>query len=1638
MTTSTMQFADAPEAVAIIGMAGRFPGARNVAEFWENLVAGREMISRFTPAEMEAASAREAALMQERAYVPARGVIEGVESFDAAFFGILPNEAEVMDPQHRVFLECAWHALEDAGYDPETRGRSIGVFAGMSNNSFFAAHVLGHPEAIKRVGDDVTMMANEKDYLATRVSYKLNLRGPSINVATACSTSLVAVCQAAQSLLTFQCDMALAGGVSMKCPQKRGYLYREGFILSPDGHCRAFDARAQGTVFSNGVGVVVLKRLSEALADGDHIEAVIRGSAVNNDGSSKVSFAAPSVDGQAEAIALAHAIAGIDPSTIGYVETHGTGTALGDPIEIAGLTQAFRSGGATATGFCALGALKTNIGHLDAAAGVAGLIKTVLVLKNRLIPSILHFEQPNPQLRLEESPFFVNTTLREWRSDGVSRRAGVSSFGAGGTNAHIVLEEAPEMSPAPATRIPQLLVLSACSAAALETATQNFRDHLERYQHESLADAAYTLQVGRRAFKHRRVIVCGDRTETLKLLAQPDPKRVFSGKAERQLAGVAFLFPGQGAQYVNMGRALYHSETIFRNEVDECSEVLRPLLGEDLRAILYPPEDGVVIAQERITQTSITQPALFVIEYALARLWMSWGVRPAAMIGHSLGEYVAACLAGVFTRDDALCLLARRAHMMQDLPSGAMLAVRAALDDIADDLAPETSVAALNSPKLTVISGDHAAIAELEGRLTARQLAHKKLPTSHAFHSPMMEPMVSGFAEFVHTIPRHAPTRHWVSGLTGRLITDAEAIDPRYWAQQMRQPVRFMDGAGALMDPSLVLLEVGPGQALTSLARQHPERKPEQLVLTSLHPAQESTGDLESMLTSAGRMWAAGINIDWAAFHGKSKRRRISLPTYPFERKWYWLSPGSAADSPGSSEPVASSDTPLTIAAEPFPISSPVNDEAIMPDKIDEGPNRGRLQLLDEKLRTLFSELSGIAVAEVDSSATFLESGFDSLFLTQASMAIQKTFGAKIAFRDLLEDLVSLRAVAERLDQILPAEAFGAPRPVPSQIPAAAAMSISMVTPANVASGSVPSLGTLEQVLVQQLDLMRNQLEIIQRGVSTTAVGRPLVGPAAPQAAESVPAPNKPAPEATRSTAPASAAAAPAAHGPYRPIAKGPAGGMTLVQRKHLDTLIARYVCRTAESKRMTQVHRTHLADPRTVAGFRQIWKEMVYPIVVNRSAGSKLWDVDGNEYVDLVCGFGPILLGHNPDIVRDALQAQLHQGIETGPQTPLAGKVARLVCEMTGMERVAFCNTGSEAVMAAIRVARTVTGRDLIVMFSGAYHGIFDEVLVRAATVGGTVRAVPLAPGIPSNMAENILVLEYGNPAALDVIMARGRELAAVLVEPVQSRRPELQPRDFVKKLRALTEASGSALILDEVVCGFRSHPGGIQALWDVKADLATYGKVVGGGLPIGLVAGCARYMDALDGGMWGYGDDSFPEVGVTFFAGTFVRHPLALAAAQAVLTYLKSEGGDLQRRLNLRTTHLVETLTREATALSAPIRITHFSSWFCFNFPAELPYASLFYAYMRDRGIHMWEGRAGFITTAHTDADLDLVVRAFRETIIEMQAADFLPGGEEQPPVPGARKGRDPSGKKGWFVPDPKRTGKYLQVREEASTHD
>lgn len=882
--------------IAIVGMAGRFPSARNLTEFWQNLRDGKETITFFSDDELLAEGASHARLAQSN-YVKARAVLDDVELFDAAFFGITPREAEIIDPQQRIFLECAWETLENANCDPETYPGAIGLFAGVSADTYFLFNLYANSKVQDSVGQFQLLIGNHKDSLTTRVSYKLDLKGPSVVVQTACSTSLVAVHLACQSLLSGDCDMALAGGVSIAVPQICGYLYEEGGILSPDGHCRPFDERARGTICGNGVGIVALKKLDDALADGDFIHAVIKGTAINNDGRLKAGYTAPSENAQAKVIATAHGIAEVEPETITYVEAHGTATELGDPIEIAALTRAFRTR-TEKKGFCGIGSVKSNLGHLDSAAGVAGLIKTVLALKHKMIPPSLHFERPNPKIDFANSPFYVVNKLTEWKAGTTSRRAGVSSFGIGGTNAHVIVEEAPVVETSTQTRPAQLLLLAAQKHTALEAMTANLAAHLEQHPEINLADVAYSLKAGRKAFAYRRALVCRDLDGAIAALREPSPQIVQTGVHQGASRGVAFMFTGQGAQYVNMGADLYRHEPAFRKHVDHCSDLLVQHLGFDLRAVLYPDEENTPEAEAQITQTAITQPALFVIEYALAQLWMEWGIRPAAMIGHSIGEYVAACLAGVFSLEDSLRLVAARGRLMQSLPEGSMLAVPLAEKDVQPLLGEHLSLAAVNAPSLCVVSGPVDAVSLLETQLAARGLACQPVRTSHAFHSAMMEPILDAFTREVEKTKRRPPQIPYISNVTGKPIRVDEAVEPSYYARHLRQTVRFAGGVGELLKRhDWALLEVGPGRTLCGLLERHPDKVAEQAVLPSLRHPRETKSDTEFILETLGSLWLAGVPVDWRGFYAHEKRQHLQLPSYPFERKRFWILPDSKMTS---------------------------------------------------------------------------------------------------------------------------------------------------------------------------------------------------------------------------------------------------------------------------------------------------------------------------------------------------------------------------------------------------------------------------------------------------------------------------------------------------------------------------------------------------------------------------------------------------------------------------------------------------------------------------------------------------------------------------------------------------------------------
>jgi len=851
--------------VAVIGMACRFPGARNIAEFWQNLRGGVESISFFSDDELDTAVIDPVEL-RDPSYVKARGTLDDVESFDAPLFGFTPREAELTDPQHRVFLECAWVALEHGGYDPWRYPGSIGIFGGAGANTYLMFHLAS---AGCLVGSASTLQAfihNKNDHLTTRAAYKLNLRGPAVTVQTACSTSLVAISLAAQSLLNCQVDMALAGGCTIIVPQRTGYLYHERGIGSPDGHCRAFDADAKGTVGGNGAGVVLLKRHEDAVADGDTIYAVLRGIATNNDGAMRAGYTAPRAENQAEVIALAQALAGVDPDTITCIEAHGTGTPVGDPIEIEALTKAFRRG-TEKKGFCAIGSVKTNIGHLDTTAGVAGLIKTVLALQHRQIPPSLHFKTPNPQIDFANSPFYVNTTLREWRAMGAPRRAGVSSFGLGGTNAHAVLEEAPAPAPSGPARPRHLILLSGQTVSALETICRTLTEHLKQNPSLSLADVAYTLQVGRKELPHRRMVVCRDVPDAIAVLEALSPERVFTREQQPARRPLTFMFPGQGAQFPRMGAEIYRSEPVFREHVDRCCDLLAPQLGLDLRTILYPAAGQEEEARRQLNRTAFTQPALFVIAYAMAQQWMAWGLRPNSMIGHSVGEYVAACLSGVFSLEAALRLVAARGRLVQGLPEGAMLAVPLPEHEVQSLLGEGVELAAVNGLSQCVVSGPPAALAALEARLIAQKHICRPLHTSHAFHSSMMDPILDEFRALVAGVARNAPRTRYLSNVTGTWITAEQATDPAYWAAHLRKPVRFADGLAKLLTaPDAVLLEVGPGRTLRTLVRWHPHKKPDQFMLASLPHPQENQSDYAYLLQTVGHLWLSGVELDWAAF----------------------------------------------------------------------------------------------------------------------------------------------------------------------------------------------------------------------------------------------------------------------------------------------------------------------------------------------------------------------------------------------------------------------------------------------------------------------------------------------------------------------------------------------------------------------------------------------------------------------------------------------------------------------------------------------------------------------------------------------------------------------------------------------------
>ncbi|MEO1427762.1 MAG: aminotransferase class III-fold pyridoxal phosphate-dependent enzyme [Cyanobacteria bacterium J06633_8] len=1593
------------EPIAIIGMGCSFPGGANTPEkFWE-LLQGN------TSAREEIPSER---WNIDEYYDPERETagkivtryghfVKSVDQFDPEFFGISPRESAAIDPQHRLLLEVSWQALERAGQKIERLSAlAVGVFVGNDGHDYeqlMQEHLQQEPNSSLAI---YTGTGNSISSAAGRLAYTFGFTGPTVTIDTACSSSLVAIHQACNSLRLRECEMAIAGGVKLHLTPEGYILTSRVGMISPDGLCKTFDISANGYARGEGCGMIVLKPLSKAKEDGDQILALIRGSAVNQDGPSS-GLTVPNGQSQQKLIKQALKQAQIEPAEISYLEAHGTGTSLGDPIEVNAAVAVLGQERPLEQPLW-VGAVKTNIGHLEAAAGVSGLIKVVLSMQHQQLPAHLHLQEPNP--KIDWQPWLkVPQALTPWLAPK-GRFAGVSSFGFTGTNAHVVLSEAPDDISIPRgeyERPVHLLQLSAKNEQALLELAQNYIDYLKTHPEQYLGDICFTANSCRLSYKHRLAVVAKSReelqTKLYGFIADSPKMGLTSGEiSSPQLPKVAMLFTGQGSQYVGMGRQLYETQPTFKAIVDQCAEILKDYLDKPLLEILYgaEAEEGI------IAQTKYTQPALFAIEYALYKLWESWGIKPDVVMGHSVGEYVAATVAGVFSLKDGLKLISHRGRLMQQLPPvGEMLSIMASEEEVNQLIArysEKVAIAAINAPQSIVISGEAEAIREISGTLEARGTKNKQLQVSHGFHSHLMEPMLEEFTLIANQITYNQPRIPLISNVTGVKVDDS-ITTANYWVNHIRQPVKFALSMETLGQEGYeIFLEIGPKPILLGMGKQCLPNHG--IWLPSLRPNQE---DWQQILHSLAELYVKGVKVDWLGFDKDYFHKKLVLPTYPFQRKRYWVEnkehphPKTEDISLENSltQTINSINENINLSLEQQELFQQEDKFTVM--KNTKSISARRDNIIQEVSSFIFQVLGFNDSSKINIHDNLLEMGADSLTIMEIGSKVEKFYGINIPIRKFFEELTTLDALVTYIDLNLSPELYIQSDSEKTEQNNNQSHNQNNLIPieSKVADKTIDKFR--ETVIQQQLEIMSKQLEIL--GNNTTSNEQSLTSG------------NKQVPSASITSTTVDSShkiqESRVSHQKSFPPTVKLNQGLNPQQKSYLEELITTYTKKTQKSKERALAYRSVLADKRTSVGFRLELKEIKYPIVGESSHGSRIRDVDGNEYIDVSMGFGVHLFGHQPQFVIEALQNQLQQGMQIGPQAKLAGEVAQLIHELTGMERVAFCNSGTEAVMTALRLARLATGRDKIVMFSGSYHGQFDGTLAVPLTnsLENNFKSAPILPGILQKMVDDVIVLKYDDPESLEIIKAYNQELAGIIVEPVQSRHPDLQPHVFLQQIRQLTKEIGIPLIFDEIVTGFRIHPGGSQAVFGIEADITTYGKSVGGGIPIGIVTGKAAYMDGLDGGEWSYGDASYPQKLQTFFGGTFNKNPLAIAAALAVLKHLKTQGSALQEKLNQRTSKFIATLNTYFEQEYIPIKMVNFGSMFRFvalgnnelSQPIEL---DIFFYKLIEKGIYMWEGRNGppcYLSTAHTDEDIEFIISSVKDTISEMRPCFFESSNQE-----------------------------------------
>ncbi|MEU6024581.1 amino acid adenylation domain-containing protein [Micromonospora sp. NPDC047134] len=1518
------------EPIAVVGMAFRLPGGISTRDqLWETL-SGRVDVVREVPADRWSHSA----LDTSEVTTTQGGYLDQVDQFDPLFFSISPAEAESIDPQQRLLLELTWEALEDAGINPVTagRGRRVGVFVGIYNNDYAqVGKNLGHS------AERYTYTGNMANSAAGRISYSYGFEGPSQAIDAACASSLYALHQAGRELRQGGCDMVVAAAVNLILSPEGHVSWSRLQALSPTGRCRSFDDGADGYIRSEGGTVVILKRLSDAERDGDDILAVISGSAINHNGQSG-GFTVPNGAAQQRAVEAAMAEAGVGIEDVSYVEAHGSGTPIGDPQELNALARVF----AGRTDKLYVSSVKSNLGHLESAAGMAALCKVIVSMQHGRLPATQHFRVGNRLIDWDAIPIEVVADEIAWQPTGGRRRAGISSFGISGSNAHMIVEEyQPKPRPAPVTSpaLPRLLPVSAKSDAGLRTALRNLAEWSEGTTAD-LADIAHTLGARRAGLRHRAALVCDSVTG---IPAAVEAVLAAGTSRDQVDPGQVFVFSGQGTQYPGMARELYQHAELFRRELDEIDRVFRRIGDVSPIEAMFGDDEAT------FRSPRYTQPMIFAVGLALARYWQALGVTPSAVIGHSIGEYAAACFASVMSLTQAVDLVTRRARVVAastgDGSMATLLCSRERAEQLLADY-PDVSVAAVNAAENTTVAGSAESMTKVLKAARKQRIFTERLDVSHPYHSVRMAQAADDLYEQIRHHEFDPPAISWISTRTGEPVTADAPIDAAYWSRHLVEPVLFRAAVGAAIGRgSRVFVEVGATATVGGLIAQ--EFADTAIVVPSLR---KGRSDCRQLLESAAELWQLGRALEYDRLPGAAGTLVRDLPRTPFDRQRIWYSDRAPARIDVARSAVAEQEgTGVQRMADREPVLMFV--------------------------RRCVSQVTGVSLDAIDESVQLFALGIDSLMLVQLSKRLEAEYAIDIPNKAFFESLYTPGLLADFVLEHRPREVA----PVPPAEPTATAVPQPRVAAAPVAETrgrldpAAPPAPGVEAIIRQQLEIMQQQLVVLSGATTGASVGTP-VAPAAPEVTKRRPAPARKV-------------------GTYSNNIELSQDRLTAEQGAFIRDFVARFTAKTPSSRSYTGQHREVLADWIASLNFNPSIKDTVYPVVSARSSGATFWDLDGNEYVDTAMGYGVHFFGHQPDFILDAVRDQLDRGYELGPQNRIAGEVAELVHEMTGAERVAFCNTGTEAVMVSVRLARAVSGRDKVVRFLTSYHGSYDAVLAEADGED----SIPTSIGIPQSAVDDTMVLTYGSAESLDRIRRHGPELAAVLVEPVQSRNPTLQPTEFLRELREICTEHGIALIFDEMIVGFRIALGGAQEHFGVESDMSLYGKLVGGGMPIGIIAGRSKYLDAVDGGAWSDVDDSTPAVPTTFFAGTFCKHPLTMAACRAVLSYLRERGATELAALNQVTADFARRVNDYFEAEEVPLKVSHFASLYKYEtlVPRDMSHMSLtlnlFFKLMVFHGVYVWERRTAFFSLAHTREHQDRIFEAIRTSVDALRRGGF-----------------------------------------------